>query len=162
MSRICSFNSSRLSAHFQPLRLGPALLVVLASSHPGVSQTVPQTSERLRIGVALEGGGALGLAHIGVLRWFEQHHIPVDYLAGTSMGGLVGGLYVTGKSPDEIERIVKGIDWPSTIAGTTPFASGRGEIQSLASVFPRSGRMDRIRGSAECTLARSRGYSSIC
>jgi len=121
MSRICSFNSSRLSAHFQPLRLGPALLVVLASSHSGVSQTVPQTSERLRIGVALEGGGALGLAHIGVLRWFEQHRIPVDYLAGTSMGGLVGGLYVTGKSPDEIERIVKGIDWPSTIAGTAPF-----------------------------------------
>jgi len=43
-----------------------------------------------KIGVALEGGGAMGLAHIGVLKWFEEHHIPVDYVAGTSMGGLVG------------------------------------------------------------------------
>ena len=121
MSRICSFNSTRLSSHFQALKLGLALIAVLVSSLAAVSQTVPQTSKRLRIGVALEGGGALGLAHIGVLRWFEQHHIPVDYLAGTSMGGLVGGLYVTGKSPDEIERLVKGIDWPLTIAGATPF-----------------------------------------
>lgn len=44
---------------------------------------------RPKIGVALEGGGALGLAHVGVLQWFEEHHIPVDYVAGTSMGGLV-------------------------------------------------------------------------
>src|SRR6185369_7433523 len=61
---------------------------------------------RPKIGVALEGGGALGLAHIGVLQWFEDHHIPVDYVAGTSMGGLVGGLYATGKSPRELEEIV--------------------------------------------------------
>jgi predicted acylesterase/phospholipase RssA len=53
------------------------------------TQTFPE-HKRLRIGVALEGGGALGEAHIGVLKWFEEHHIPVDYLAGTSMGGLVG------------------------------------------------------------------------
>jgi|ERR1700737_341406 hypothetical protein len=52
---------------------------------------------RPKIGVALEGGGALGLAHIGVLQWFEEHHTPVDYIAGTSMGGLVASLYATGK-----------------------------------------------------------------
>ena len=45
-----------------------------------------QPSGRPAIGVALEGGGALGLAHIGVLKWFEEHHIPVDRLTGTSMG----------------------------------------------------------------------------
>ena len=44
------------------------------------------------VGIALEGGGALGLAHIGVLRWFEQHHIPIDYLSGNSMGGFGGRL----------------------------------------------------------------------
>jgi NTE family protein len=44
--------------------------------------------------VALEGGGALGLAHIGVPQWFEDQHIPVDYIAGTSMGGLVAGAYM--------------------------------------------------------------------
>src|ERR1700681_4572629 len=58
----------------------------------------PVERPRARIGVALEGGGALGLAHIGVLKWFEAHHIPVDYIAGTSMGGLVGGFYAAGKS----------------------------------------------------------------
>jgi len=56
------------------------------------------------IGVALEGGGALGQAHIGVLKWFEEHHIPIDFLAGTSMGGLVGGLYATGKTADELRE----------------------------------------------------------
>jgi NTE family protein len=71
--------------------------------------------------VALEGGGALGLAHIGVLRWFEQHHIPIDYLSGNSMGALVGGLYATGKSPDELEVLVKHIDWPLVIGGETPY-----------------------------------------
>jgi NTE family protein len=55
------------------------------------AQIQPGTS-RPKIGIALEGGGALGLAHIGVLQWFEDHHIPIDYVAGTSMGGLVGGL----------------------------------------------------------------------
>ena len=56
------------------------------------NQAPAPAKPRLKIGVALEGGGALGLAHIGVLQWFEDHHIPIDYLAGTSMGGLVGGL----------------------------------------------------------------------
>src|SRR5262245_29268047 len=51
---------------------------------------------RPRIGIALGGGGALGLAHIGVLRFLEERRIPVDLIAGTSMGGLVGGLYATG------------------------------------------------------------------
>jgi NTE family protein len=69
-----------------------------AGSGPGGANDAPRQA-RLTIGVALEGGGALGLAHVGVLQWFEDHHIPIDYLAGTSMGGLVGGLYATGKSP---------------------------------------------------------------
>ena len=86
-----------------------------------VGQSGPQAPKRLTIGVALEGGGALGLAHIGVLRWFEQHHIPIDYIAGTSMGGLVGGMYAIGKSPDELERLVKGMDWPLIIGGGTPY-----------------------------------------
>jgi len=54
-----------------------------------------------RLRWCFEGGGALGFAHIGVIEWVEDHHIPVDYLAGTSMGGLVGGLYASGMSPQE-------------------------------------------------------------
>jgi NTE family protein len=76
---------------------------------------------RPKIGVALEGGGALGLAHIGVLQWFEEHRIPVDYIAGTSMGGLVGGLYATGMRPAEIRELVSKIDWNDTLGGQIPF-----------------------------------------
>lgn len=84
------------------------------------AQSVAQKS-RPKIGVALEGGGALGLAHIGVLQWFEDHHIPVDYVAGTSMGGLVGGFYATGKSPKELKEIVEAQDWDIIIGGATPY-----------------------------------------
>jgi len=76
---------------------------------------------RPKIGVALEGGGALGLAHIGVLQWFEDHHIPVDYIAGTSMGGLVAGLYASGKSPSELEELVKAQSWNTIIGGEIPY-----------------------------------------
>ena len=88
----------------------------LAASTTGTSPT-----PRLKIGVALEGGGALGLAHIGVLQSLEDQHISIDYLAGTSMGGLVGGLYALGKSPRELEDIVKKQNWDFIIAGQTNY-----------------------------------------
>jgi NTE family protein len=81
----------------------------------------PAVRTRLKIGVALEGGGALGIAHMGVLKWFEEHHIPVDYVAGTSMGGLVGGLYATGKSADEMKQIVEAADWSLLLSGEIPY-----------------------------------------
>src|SRR5712691_8391877 len=62
------------------------LLILLPGSLRAQQNSAPRL--RPKIGVALEGGGAKGLAHIGVLKWFEDHHIPVDYVAGTSMGGL--------------------------------------------------------------------------
>jgi NTE family protein len=83
--------------------------------------TTNAATKRLKIGVALEGGGALGLAHIGVLQWFEDHHIPIDYIAGTSMGGLVGGLYATGKSPADLQKIVEKQKWDTIIGGRTPY-----------------------------------------
>jgi NTE family protein len=76
---------------------------------------------RPRIGVALEGGGALGLAHIGVLEWFEEHHIPLDYVAGTSMGGLVGGFYATGMSPKELKKLIAEVDWNEVLGDATPY-----------------------------------------
>jgi NTE family protein len=62
----------------------------------------PKPFARPRIGLALGGGGALGLTEIGVLQWFEQNHIPVDVIAGTSMGCLISALYATGRSPDQL------------------------------------------------------------
>lgn len=86
-----------------------------------VQEAKPVAKVRPTIGVALEGGGALGEAHIGVLKWFEEHHIPIDYLAGTSMGGLVGGLYATGKSADQLRDIVKTANWSLLLGGETPY-----------------------------------------
>ncbi|HTT20141.1 MAG TPA: patatin-like phospholipase family protein [Candidatus Sulfotelmatobacter sp.] len=74
-----------------------------------------------RLGLVLEGGGALGLAHVGVLLWLEEHHIPISYVAGTSMGGLVGGVYAAGNSAVEARDLVKGIKWNAVLDGETPF-----------------------------------------
>src|SRR3984885_5816644 len=71
--------------------------------------------------VVLEGGGALGLAHIGVLQWLYQHHVPVDLVAGTSMGGLVGGMYATGRSPEQIQELIQNVDWDQALSGELPF-----------------------------------------
>jgi len=92
-----------------------------AQEIPAASQTKTTPGTRPKIGVALEGGGALGLAHIGVLKWFEEHHIPVDYVAGTSMGGLVGGFYATGMSPDELKTLIEGLDWRKILGDRTPY-----------------------------------------
>jgi len=91
-----------------------------STNQPAVA-SAQEKRPRAKIGVALEGGGALGLAHIGVLQWFEDHHIPIDYIAGTSMGGLVGGLYATGKTPKELEEIVEQQNWDIIIGGKTPY-----------------------------------------
>ncbi len=82
-------------------------------------EIMPQ--KRPTIGLVLEGGGALGFAHIGAIEWLEAHHIPVDYVAGTSMGGLVGGLYAAGNSPDDIKNFVGDIHWPGVLSGQVPF-----------------------------------------
>jgi NTE family protein len=99
------------------------LLCVLAASTYGHSQDPPKHDRKGRptLGLVLEGGGALGLAHIGVITWMEEHRIPVNYVAGTSMGGLVGGMYATGLSPAEIRQLINGIDWDQVLSGVTPF-----------------------------------------
>lgn len=75
---------------------------------------------RPRIGLVLSGGGARGGAHIGVLRALEELRIPVDYIAGTSVGAVVGGLYASGDTPDELEEIVRTTTWQSAFLETSP------------------------------------------
>jgi NTE family protein len=70
-------------------------------------------ADRPSIGLVLDGGGALGLAHIGVLKWFEENRIPVDRITGTSMGSLIGALYATGHSSEEIEEVATGAELPN-------------------------------------------------
>jgi NTE family protein len=69
------------------------------------------SSQRPRIGLALSGGGALGLTEIGVIKWMEENHIPVDRIAGTSMGSIIGSMYATGMTPTEIQKFAEKIDW---------------------------------------------------
>lgn len=97
--------------------------LLLLALLPVASAAPPPQAPRKKIGLVLEGGGALGFAHIGVLEWLEANHIPVDYVTGTSMGGLVGGLYASGKSPAEIRTLVEAIDWDTVSRGQTPFES---------------------------------------
>jgi NTE family protein len=71
----------------------------------------PQAPARPRIGLVLSGGGARGAAHVGVLKALEEMHIPIDAIAGTSMGAVVGGLYASGMSAAQIERALASVDW---------------------------------------------------
>jgi len=96
-----------------PTLLTPGWLVVclmmaqpVYAEEPGADQ-----AQRPKIGLALSGGGARGAAHIGVLRVLEEMHIPIDYIAGTSMGSIVGGLYASGMTTDEIETAMNSMDW---------------------------------------------------
>jgi NTE family protein len=75
---------------------------------------------RPRVGIALSGGGARGVAHIGVLRVLEELHVPIDVVAGTSMGSIVGGLYASGMTPEEIESALLAVDWDDALRDKPP------------------------------------------
>ena len=75
---------------------------------------------RPTVALVLAGGGAKGASHIGVLKYLEEKGIPVDFVAGTSMGGLLGGLYAMGYSATEIDSIVRSIDWNVMMSDNIP------------------------------------------
>ncbi|WP_255611932.1 patatin-like phospholipase family protein [Marinobacterium arenosum] len=95
------------------------LFCVITLAAPALGAAGP-SSEGPRIGLALSGGGARGAAHIGVLRALEEQRIPIDYIAGTSMGSIIGGLYASGMSPDEIERALGSMDWKHIFSDEPP------------------------------------------
>ena len=65
------------------------------------------------VGLVLSGGGAKGLSHIGVIKALEENNIPIDYVAGTSMGAIVAGLYSIGLSPDEMIKLFRSDEFKS-------------------------------------------------
>ena len=73
-----------------------------------------------KVGLVLSGGGAKGLAHIGVIKALEENNIPIDYITGTSMGAIIGGLYAAGYSPDEMEILFRSEDFKLWSTGTIP------------------------------------------
>lgn len=133
---------------------------------------------RPRVGVVLSGGGAKGSAHIGVLKMIDELGIPVDYVAGTSMGSIIGGLYALGYTPLELDSLISHLDWSvymsekitrkqisfeekvrkSQYLFTIPFATGAGIVEGSAKArMERDGetlsRMDR--------RSAKKGYSSF-
>lgn len=72
------------------------------------------------VGLVLSGGGAKGLAHIGVIKALEEHGIPIDYITGTSMGAIIGALYASGYSTDEMEAIIYTEDFANWSTGRIP------------------------------------------
>lgn len=87
------------------------LLVLLASIMLFGQNDVIIQPPRPKVGVVLGGGGAKGAAHIGVLKYLEEIGMPVDYVAGTSMGSILGGLYAMGYSPDELATLIANVNW---------------------------------------------------
>ena len=88
-----------------------AISLVMASGVPAQEAAPQPEAKRPRIGLVLSGGGARGAAHIGVLKVLEENRVPVDAIAGTSMGAVVGGLYASGLSAADIERVMTSVDW---------------------------------------------------
>jgi NTE family protein len=114
---------------------GMAAADTQAQGHPAFSSQpspavpgapVTATGGRPRVGLVLAGGGAKGGAHVGVLKVLEEMRVPVDCIAGTSMGALVGGGYASGINARGMEEFLLGIDWPKVVGGV-----GRWEAQPI-------------------------------
>ena len=91
-----------------------SLLVVYANAQSKKKSHISQPN-RPKVGVVLGGGGAKGASHIGVLKYIEEMGIPVDYVAGTSMGSIIGGLYALGYTPDELTKLIASMNWSEYI-----------------------------------------------
>ncbi|MDH4126738.1 MAG: patatin-like phospholipase family protein [Gammaproteobacteria bacterium] len=97
--------------------LALAALPAVAATETEVAAHTGQIG-RPRIGLVLGGGGARGAAHIGVLQELERLRVPIDAIAGTSMGAIVGGLYASGMSADELEELVNSLEWARVLSDT--------------------------------------------
>ncbi|HSP06182.1 MAG TPA: patatin-like phospholipase family protein, partial [Acidobacteriota bacterium] len=96
----------RKGVRFRNLAVFALILVGFAANQASTAATevAATNTSRQKVGLVLSGGGARGLSHIGTLEWMEEHHVPADYITGTSIGGLIGGLYAMGMSPKEMRE----------------------------------------------------------
>src|SRR6187399_2071192 len=106
------------------LLLAGALLGIIPVD--SYSAEAPHVTGRPRIGLVLSGGGAKGGAHVGVLKMLEEQHVPIDCIAGTSMGALVGGGYASGMPAAELEKFLVGIDWQKVVG-----SQGRRQLEPI-------------------------------
>src|SRR5215831_14317648 len=103
-----------------------AAAIAFASASLSAQSTSQAANPRPRIGLVLAGGGAKGGAHVGVLKVLEEQHIPIDCIAGTSMGALIGGGYASGIPAKELEKFLVGVDWKRVVG-----SQGRRELEPI-------------------------------
>jgi NTE family protein len=106
---------THLSSNIFVSALACAVIGVASLARAEDTTTKPEAPSTIRrgerIGLVLAGGGALGMAHVGVLKVLEENRVPVAFVAGTSMGSIVGAAYATGQTVPEMERVLKESDW---------------------------------------------------
>ena len=111
------------------------LLALLSATLFLQAQTDTIRPPRLKVGVVLGGGGAKGAAHIGVLKYMEEMGIPVDYVAGTSMGSIIGGFYAMGYTPDELAKLIANMNWSEYIGNSIDRSLMSEEARQRSSAF---------------------------
>lgn len=121
------------------------ILAISIQAYPTDLLAAPvKSKQRPRIGLVLAGGGALGMAHVGVLKVLEANRIPVDIITGTSMGAIVGGAYASGSSVSEMEQVLSKTDWDSLFNETLS--------RELVDYREKYGRGGQILGDAKIGL----------
>ena len=95
-------------------------LLPFAFCHNAMAQQTSDSLSRPKVGLVLSGGGAKGFAHIGVLKVIEEAGLPIDYIGGTSMGSIIGGLYSIGYSPKMMQQIVEEQNWDAIMSDAIP------------------------------------------
>src|SRR5512134_2513374 len=109
------------SLHRSVLHLAACAAALAASAAAWAQDDAPVGSaERAPIGLVLSGGGARGGAHIGVLKALEELRVPIDRIAGTSIGAIVGGFYVSGMTVADLEQLVESLEWEAAFLNVTP------------------------------------------
>lgn len=120
----------------------------LTGLFPASAQNEP-VKRRPTIGLVLSGGGARGFAHVGVLKVLEENRIPVDYVGGASIGGLIGALYAMGKTPAEIEDLIGTLDWDKLFASSTSFENlsfrRKEDRRNIPGPIPLRGKLNDLR-----------------
>ena len=129
-------HSPRMLTTLRCVLVGMLVSVACVDPAHASDQCKPTPTDRKKIGLVLGGGGARGIAHVGVIRVLEEMRVPIDYVAGTSMGSIIGGLYATGMTADQLEAAIRALNWSdifadSTIRAERPFRRKRDDDLAL-------------------------------
>jgi NTE family protein len=139
------------------MRMGVRIWVSLLALFAAGASLAEEANPRPKVGLVLSGGGARGIAHIGVLKALEEMKVPIDCIAGTSMGAIVGGLYASGYTPQQIEDLVSRTDWDLAFTDRPPRKYQTMRQKQLDSSFLIPHRVGMNRGEIQLPLGAIEG-----